>query len=571
MKQLAHGGSLQNLLLTPKEAQQRRQTALSYPQWPLNTRQLCDLELLLNGGFSPLTGFMNKKDYTSVINTMRLTNGALWPIPITLDIHQALADKLSIGSYLCLTDEENNPLALMQIQSLWQATRQQEALALFGTEDLAHPGVHYLLQQSHPIYVGGPIEGLQMPPHYDVPTLRHTPRQIRDYMAQQSWSSLVGFQTRNPLHRAHFALTEWAMQQTQSPLLLQPVIGMTKPGDIDAFCRIRCYQKLLKYYPPERVCLSLLPLAMRMAGPKEALWHAIIRKNYGCTHFIVGRDHAGPGNDSQGQPFYDPYAAHDLVKQHSAELEINILCAQEFVYSDERKQFFPLPEIAANEPILKISGTRLREMLSKQQTIPNWFSFPDIIKELTRHYRSKSCQGFTVFLTGLSGSGKSTLANALAQRLRAQGRSVTLLDGDVIRHHLCPELGFSRADRELHVKRIGFVASEISYHGGIAICAQIAPYKESRNHVRQLLKDRGGYMEIYLNTPLADCERRDRKGLYAKARKGELQHFTGIDDPYEAPEQAELTLNTAQLNTEACLNQILAHLIKSDYLQHDVD
>jgi sulfate adenylyltransferase len=553
---------INNCLLTASEIQHYKQQLHSFASWSLTNRQLCDLELILNGGFSPLTGFMSEQQYHSVLANRCLPNGQLWPMPITLDVTQHFADTIAPGATIALLDKENSPLALLCIESIWQPNKQQEAFAVFGSDDFAHPGVHYLFNQSGDVYLGGKLLGLALPDYYDFPHLRHTPQQLRHWFKQQGWQRIVGFQTRNPMHRAHLALTTYAMQQTHAKLLLHPTVGMTKPGDLDHYSRVRCYEKLVARYPVGSVHLSLLPLAMRMAGPVEALWHALIRKNYGCTHFIVGRDHAGPGKNSQGQDFYAPYAAQQLLTQYAAQLGIEIVLSEELGFVKERNTYLPRSQVKANETVLTVSGTQLREYLKQGITIPAWFSYPEIVEELQHIYKPRLEQGFTLFFTGLSGAGKSTIANALLTCLLAKRRRVTLLDGDVIRQHLCPELGFSKRDRDLNVKRIGYVASEITKHGGVALCAQIAPYTASRSAVRQLIEPLGDFIEIYVATSLAVCEQRDKKGLYAQARAGKIQHFTGISDPYEAPEQPEIYVDTAITSIPHAVQLILA------YLQH---
>ncbi|HSW68667.1 MAG TPA: bifunctional sulfate adenylyltransferase/adenylylsulfate kinase [Gammaproteobacteria bacterium] len=531
-------------------------------KWILTLRQRCDLEMLLNGGFHPLNGFLNQQDYQSVVHTLRLTNGKLWPMPITLDVDDQFAHHINLGSQIGLYDLDNTLLANLNVTDKWQPDKLLEAQHVFGTQDIQHPGVSYLLNQSGNWYLGGTVELVQMPKYYDFSELRQTPFSLKHYFKSSGFQKVVGFQTRNPMHRAHMELTLRAAKQIEGHLLLHPVVGLTKPGDIDYFTRVRCYQKMLPYYPNECATLSLLPLAMRMGGPREAVWHALIRKNYGCTHFIVGRDHAGPGN-----AFYEPYAAQELAQSYQDEMNIQIIPFQEMVYVKERKAYSPCDKIEAHETALSISGTQLRDMLLHDQIIPEWFSFPEIIQELRNAYPSRENQGFTIFFTGLSGAGKTTLANALLARLMSHGkRKITLLDGDVIRRILANELGFSKADRNLNIRRIGFVASEITKAGGIAICAAIAPYLNARVENRQLISQHGGYIEIYLSTSLAACEKRDTKGLYAKARDGAMKGLTGVDDPYEEPINPEITLDTANLTVEESVTHIMHFLQQKGYI-----
>lgn len=556
-----HGGVLKDLYLPENEWQAAKHTAASLPSWNLSERQLCDLELLLNGGFSPLEGFLGEADYQRVVNSMRLADDSLWPMPITLDVSEAFAEGIAPGDDIALRDPEGVVLAIMTISDLWRPDRQAEAENVFGTGDDRHPGVNFLLNHSHPVYLGGPVRGIARPTHYDCKHLRHTPRELRALFEKLGWRRVVAFQTRNPMHRAHQELTFRAAQETQANLLIHPVVGMTKPGDIDYLTRVRCYEALLDRYPEQTTQLSLLPLAMRMGGPREALWHAIIRKNYGCTHMIVGRDHAGPGAGSDGKPFYGPFDAQELLRSHAGEIGIEMVPFKAMVYVEDRAQYVPSDEVEEGEKVLEISGTELRRRLLEGLQIPPWFTFPEVITELRRSYPPRHKQGFTVFFTGLSGAGKSTIANVLMIKLREMGdRPVTLLDGDIVRQNLSSELGFSKEHRDLNVLRIGFVASEITKNGGVAICAPIAPYSAIRRQVREQIEPLGGFCEVHVATPLAVCEERDRKGLYAKARKGEIENFTGINDPYQAPEDAEVTIDTRDMSPDQAALKIILKL-----------
>jgi len=556
-----HGGKLRILYLAGEEAAALRQKAAAYPCWDLSHRQLCDLKLLLCGGFSPLQGFLGREDYESVLERMRLADGTLWPIPITLDVTEKFAGSLRAGDPIGLRDPEGFLIAVMSVSSIWQPDRRREAEDVFGTVDEAHPGVDHLLNRTHPIYLGGPLQGIARPTEYDFKPLRDEPQDLRRKFERWGWTRIVAFQTRNPMHRAHQELTQRAAQLAEANLLIHPVVGMTKPGDVDHFARVRCYEHLLETYPEQTTHLSLLPLAMRMAGPKEAVWHAIIRKNYGCTHLIVGRDHAGPGNDRSGKPFYGPYEAQELVRELEPELGIKLVPFKEMVYVQDRGQYVPADEVAPGETVLSLSGTELRRRLRQGIEIPAWFSFPAVVEELRRTYPPRHRQGFTVLFTGLSGAGKSTLANALMVKLMERGsRSVTLLDGDLVRKHLSSELGFSKEHRDLNVLRIGFVASEITKAGGVAICAPIAPYAAIRRQIRELVESYGAFVEIHVATPLDVCEQRDTKGLYAKARAGLIKQFTGIDDPYEIPEQPDVIIDTQSEAPDVAAQRILLKL-----------
>ncbi|MFP4182914.1 MAG: bifunctional sulfate adenylyltransferase/adenylylsulfate kinase [Thiohalospira sp.] len=556
-----HGGSLVDRMLDDDAAEAERRGSQDYPGWTLTHRQACDLELLITGAFSPLTGFMTRADYETVRDDMRLADGTLLPMPITLDVSEAFAEQVSEGSRIALRDEEGAPVAVMDVHDIYRPRKEREAEAVFGADDRTHPAVAYLHDEAGPVYLGGPVYGVEPPVHYDFKHLRYTPAEMRAHFQKLGWSRIVAFQTRNPMHRAHQELTYRAAQQVEANLLIHPVVGMTKPGDIDHYTRVRCYEHLLERYPEQTTALALLPLAMRMGGPREALWHAIIRKNYGCTHFIVGRDHAGPGRNAAGEDFYGAYDAQDLVTRHADELGIEMVPFQMMVFVEERGQYFPADEVGEDETVLSLSGTELRRRLKEGVDIPEWFSYPEVVKELRKTYPPRHRQGLTLFFTGLSGSGKSTVARALQAKLMEMGdRPVSLLDGDIVRRHLSSELTFSKEHRDLNIQRIGFVASEITKNGGIAICAPIAPYAATRKKVRHMIEAEGGFLEVHVATPLEVCEQRDRKGLYAKARAGEIPEFTGISDPYEAPEEPELRIDTATMTPDEAAHKAILKL-----------
>ena len=563
-----HGGALVDLFTLPARAAELRSEERALPSWDLTLRQLCDLELLLHGAFSPLRGFMNRRDHDSVCERMRLADGRLWPLPILLDVTRQAAAHLKPGDRLALRDPEGVMLAVLTVEDQWEIDRTAHARACYGTVDRAHPGVEQLFAATGDIAIGGRVEGLVPPPHYDFADLRHGPARLRAEFARRGWERVVAFQTRNPLHRAHFELTLRAARALDARLLLHPVVGMTKPGDVDHYTRVRCYQHVLRRYPRDTALLSLLPLSMRMAGPREALWHAIIRKNYGCTHLIVGRDHAGPGKDASGLPFYGPYAAQELMRAHAAELGIGMAPFPALVYVPEQERYLPENEVPAGARTADLSGTELRARLADGREIPEWFTFPEVAAELRTAHPPRCQMGFAVLFTGLSGAGKSTIANALLVKLLARGgRRVTLLDGDLVRKHLSSELGFSREHRNLNVRRIGYVAAEIVRHGGIALCAPIAPYDAVRREVRAMVEAVGGFQLVWVSTPLATCEARDRKGLYAKARAGQIAHFTGVSDPYEEPADAELVLDTSGMSVEAAADAVLQQLVRGGYLE----
>lgn len=563
-----HGGELVDLYVDDDTKKIEKAQAVNYKSLILSHHQICDLELLLCGGFSPLDRFNSQEDYESILNNMRLANGVLWPMPINLDITSAFAEQVSIGDKLALKTTEGVLLAVMDVEQMWQPDKLHEAKQVFGTTDDTHSGVNFLFNHAGNYYVSGKLIGIDKPEHYDFIHLRNTPAELRQQFVKLGWRRVVAFQTRNPMHRAHVELTRLAAAQAQANLLIHPVVGMTKPGDVDHFTRVRCYEHVIRRFPEQTSMLSLLPLAMRMAGPREALWHAIIRKNYGCTHFIVGRDHAGPGKDKDGNDFYGPYDAQDLVKKYADELDIEMVPFQEMVYVPERAEYMPGSEVAENHTTLNISGTEFRRRLRNGLDIDEWFSYPEVITELRKTFPPKNKQGFVVFFTGLSGSGKSTVANALLFKLmEIGGRQVTLLDGDVVRTNLSSELGFSKEHRDINIKRIGFVAAEIAKHGGIAICAPIAPYNSVRSAVRQVVESHNaGFIEVHVSTPIEVCEERDRKGLYAQARAGKLKNFTGIDDPYEVPENAEVTINTDEVSPDLAAHRVLIKLESEGYV-----
>jgi sulfate adenylyltransferase len=563
-----HGGNLVNLLAHDDQVQRLKAESVEFPSIDLTDQQLCDLELLMNGAFSPLRGFLSRKDYDSVLGEMRLADGTVWPMPIVLAVPAAMAGRLAKSKRAALRDPEGTMLAVLDVGEMWKRDKQREAEAVFGSAHPEHPGVRQLLDDPADTLVGGNVSGIQSPSHYDYKDLRLSPADLRAEFSRLGWRLVTAFQTRNPMHRAHKELTVRASTAAGAHLLLHPVVGLTKPGDVDHFTRVRCYQAISQHYPPQLMKLSLLNLAMRMAGPREALWHALIRKNHGCTHFIVGRDHAGPGSDSKGKAFYGPYDAQEVVAKYQAEIGIAMIPFQEMVFLPGRAQYAPNDEVKPGEEVWNVSGTELRRRLREGLEIPEWFTYPEVVAELRRAYPPRERQGITLFFTGLSGAGKSTIANVLlAKFLEIGGRPVTLLDGDIVRKNLSSELGFSREHRDLNILRIGFVASEITKNGGIAICAPIAPYTETRRKVRELISAQGAFVEIFVSTPLATCEQRDRKGLYAKARAGLIKEFTGITDPYEAPEHAEVTIDTSSRTAEESAQDILLYLESKGYLR----
>ncbi|MES9858138.1 MAG: bifunctional sulfate adenylyltransferase/adenylylsulfate kinase [Sedimenticola sp.] len=567
-----HGGELCDLLVSPDLAEILKSESETYPSVTLTRRQLCDLELLMNGGFSPLKGFMGRGAYESVLSDMRLPNGNLWPIPIVLDIAESVAEQVAVGVKLALRDPEGFMVAVLSITDLWQPDKSAEASAVYGTDSEDHPGVNYLMHEVHPYYVGGDIQGIQLPSHFDFEHLWDTPAELRHAFEKSGWRKVIAFQTSKPLHRIHREFTLDAAKREGAHLLLHPSVGTTKPGDLQYYARVHCYQAIQKYFPRHLTMLSLLPLAMRMAGPRETLWHGLIHQNYGCTHFIVGPDHAVPPNSNgDSKDFYTTYASQELIKEYQGELQIKMVPLEEWRYLSSEDRFLPLSTIEEKgvESVC-FSERELRDNLRRDEPVPEWQSYPEVIDALRKVYPPRKKLGFTLFFTGLSGSGKSTLAKIVyAKLIEEGGRPVTLLDGDVVRMNLSSELGFSKTHRDLNIRRIGFVANEITKNRGVAICAPIAPYTATRRAVRQMIEQHGDFIEIHVATPLEVCEARDRKGLYAKARKGIIPEFTGISDPYETPENPEFCIDTSQYSPMEAAQEVFLYLLGKGYLDSD--
>jgi sulfate adenylyltransferase len=560
------GGRLVNLLVPDEAVAELKAYATQLPSLQLSERSMCDLELLATGAFSPLDGFMGRQDHNRVLDEMRLANGHLFPIPVTLPVQPS--DDLRLDTDIALRTPKNDLLAILTVEEIYAWDHNEVADKAFATQDLRHPLV-VEMRRWGPLNVAGRLRVLQLPARYDFKDLRLTPSEVRTRLEHAGHPNVVAFQTRNPLHRVHEELTKRATQAVDGTLLLHPSVGMTRPGDVDHYTRVRTYKALAdNYYQSDRILLSLLPLAMRMAGPREALWHALIRRNYGANHFIVGRDHASPGVDSTGKPFYGPYDAQELLQQHQQELGVVMLPFNELLYLPDEDRYEEVGSIPNGTRTAAISGTQVRdEYLNQGRTLPPWFTRPETAEILAETYPPRHRQGVCVWFTGLSGAGKSTTAEALTVLLLERGRQVTLLDGDVVRTHLSKGLGFSKEDRDTNIQRIGFVAGEIARHGGVAVCAAISPYRGTRNEVRQMVgPDR--FVEVFVDTPLEECERRDAKGMYAKARRGEISGWTGIDDPYEAPEHAEVVLDTLGHSAEDNARRILEHLEHSGFVRN---
>ena len=564
--------ALTPLLVDETHAEELKRASLDLPSVTLTQRQLCDLELLMCGAFTPLTGFMGQDSYDGVLEDSRLPDGSVWPIPVTLDISEKLAESFGVGDRLALRDSEGFMLAVLTVSDMWTPDRDREAESIYATSDGSHPGVAYLKDQVQRVYVGGKVEGIELPTHYDYEDLRHTPEDLRRLFQRQGWRQVVGFHTARPMHRLAREITLAAAKQSEAHILLHPVVGIGRPRDLSRFARVKCYQALRKYYPHGLTALSLLPLATRMAGPREAVWHAIIRRNYGCTHFIVGPDHGSPPDEGRGR-FYPPYAAQTLVAQWEPQIGIRIVPFKRLAYSPGRARFVDADEARdGNEVTEELSDEVLARRLSHGEDIPTWFTYPEVLNALRGVYPPRHRMGVTLFFTGLSGSGKSTLARIMYGRFIEDGkRPTTLLDGDIVRRNLSSELGFSKQHRDLNVRRIGFVASEITKNGGVAICAPIAPYASTRRAVRELIEEHGAMIEIHVATPLEVCEQRDRKGLYAKARKGVIPEFTGISDPYEVPEHPQLRIDTSDRSPMEAAQEIFLYLLREGYLDSPVD
>ncbi|TVR24549.1 MAG: bifunctional sulfate adenylyltransferase/adenylylsulfate kinase [Anaerolineaceae bacterium] len=558
-----YGGRLVDLRVAPDELEVARTHAATLPSCQLSERQICDLELLAVGGFSPLDRFMGEADYRRVLDDMRLSDGTLFPMPITLPVEPT--PDMQIGAEIALRDRRNNLLAIMRIDEMYEWDREEMARKAFGTTDAAHPIVAEMARWGR-VNLSGALRVLQTPQYFDFLDLRRTPAETRALLEASGRANVVAFQTRNPMHRVHEELTKRAASAVDGVLLLHPVVGMTKPGDVDHYTRVRTYKALAeKYYEPDRIVLSLLPLAMRMGGPREALWHAIIRRNYGANHLIVGRDHAGPGNDSHGQPIYGPYDAQELLREHEAELGVKMVPFKMLSYLPDEGRYEESDRLNGQRT-LNISGTQVRdEYLAAGRLLPDWFSRPEVASILAEAHPPRHRQGVCIWFTGLSGSGKSTTAELLITLILEYGRQVTMLDGDVVRTHLSKGLGFSKEDRDTNIRRIGFVAAEVVRHGGVAVCAAVSPYTATRNEVRGMMRD-GAFVEVFVDTPLEVCEERDIKGMYAKARRGEIKGFTGIDDPYEAPPNAEIVLDTVRCTPRQNAERIVKLLLERGLL-----
>jgi sulfate adenylyltransferase len=564
-----YGGRLVNLVVPGDYYEELSSYASRLFSIQISERLICDLELLAVGAFSPLDRFMGVGDYQRVLDEMRLLNGFLFPLPITLPVSEEALSTIRLDQDIALRNARNELLAIMTVEEIYRWDLREVAVKAFGTESMKHPFVSEMHNWGR-FNLSGRLQVLQLPCHYDFQPLRLTPQQTRQRLEAIGRAEIVAFQTRNPMHRAHEELTKRAIEKLNGVLLLHPVVGMTKPGDVDHYTRVRTYIALTqRYYDPDRVLLSLLPLAMRLAGPREALWHALIRRNYGANNLIVGRDHASPGVDHDGKPFYGPYEAQELITQYQGEIGVSVVPFNELAYMPEEGRYVESSTALPSVKTASISGTQVREQyLSKGRPLPEWFTRPEVAEILAAAYPPLRQQGICIWFTGLSCSGKSTTAETLTIMLLEYGRLVTLLDGDVVRTHLSKGLGFSREDRDLNIQRVAFVASEIVRHRGVVITATISPYRSTRNDIRNKM-EQGHFIEVFMDTPLEICEQRDVKGFYAKARRGELKNFTGIDDPYEPPLYPEIRLSSVEYSPEENARQVLDYLIEGGFVGAD--
>tara|TARA_B100001750_G_scaffold137896_1_gene109814 strand:+ start:897 stop:2621 length:1725 start_codon:yes stop_codon:yes gene_type:complete len=558
-------GKLVNLISNEDEIPELKNLATKLNSVQISERSMCDFEMMSTGAFSPLDRFMNQADYQSVVETQRLSNGTLFPIPITLPINST--DGVKLDSQIAIRSPRNDLLAIMTVEEIYECDQRSDAKKIFGTDDTKHPMVAEMKTWGK-YNISGQLQTIQTPGHNDFNLLRLTPEETRLRLEEFGYENVVAFQTRNPLHRVHEELTKRAAKSVDGVLLIHPVVGMTKPGDVDHYTRVRTYKALTdNYYDPDRVLLSLLPLAMRMGGPREAIWHAIIRRNYGANHLIVGRDHAGPGNDSKGNPFYGPYDAQESVLEHQTELGVKMVPFQMVVYLPEEDRYEEISKVNDSMKTASISGTQVRDdYLSIGKSLPTWFTRPEVSQILEQSFPPMHQQGVCLWFTGLSGAGKTATADIVTNMILEKGRRSTVLDGDVVRTHLSKGLGFSAEDRDTNIRRIGFVAAEIVRHGGIAICAAVSPYIATRNEVREIVGS-DKFIEVYVATPLEVAESRDVKGMYAKARRGEIKGFTGIDDPYEEPINPEITLDTVKFSAEENAKRIVTELEKRGFFK----
>ncbi|ODU12147.1 MAG: adenylyl-sulfate kinase [Thiobacillus sp. SCN 64-35] len=535
-----YGDTLVNLI-DPARVDALKREALELPSLDLDWRQQGELEMLMSGAYSPLTGFMTRAQCVRVETERMLDNGLFWPLPVTLATRHASAAGFKPGDRIALRDGEGFMLAVLQIADVWEEN-----------------GVWHL---------GGPVEGAALPPHPDFAALRHTPAELRALFQKRGWRRVIAWQARQPMHRAQFEFCLKSAVENEANLLLHPQAG----GDItDApayFGLVRSFMAIRERFPAATTQLALMPATPRTASAGALLLRAIVARNYGCALLIAGGEYLPDGECRRGEDLVRDHADLD-VSALAERIGVRLVAYPRMVYVEDRAEYLPVADAPEGARQLTLSGEEFQRRMRTGLKIPDWYSFPEVLAELQRQNPPRDKQGFTVFFTGLSGAGKSTLARALAARLMEMGgRSVTLLDGDIVRRHLSSELGFSKAHRDINVRRIGFVASEITKNRGIAICAPIAPYRQTRRDVRAMIEAVGGFVEIHVATPIETCEARDRKGLYAKARAGLIPEFTGVSDPYEVPEHPELSIDTTGLAIDEAIQQLLLKLEYEGYLR----
>ncbi len=558
-----YGGELNSLMATPARAEAIKREAMTLPSLDLSWKQICELELLLNGALSPLPGYMNQAEMHSVLAGMKLPDGMFWPRPVLLTVSEKAAEKLAAGQTVALRDGEGVMPAILHISEVWRAEPEAE-MRLAETSGvpiaraLAEPGQYY---------VGGRLEGVTLPPRHDFLSLRLTPAEMREQFARLGWRRVMAYQPSQPLHRPQYEFLLRTAKQQESNLLVHAVAGSDPVLESGHFALVRACQALMPRLPAATSMLALNPMTPWAAGPRKTLLKAIMARNYGCSQLVIGGETPLEGRQRRGQD--TPNLAKDSVYAVAREsLGVTLLPFPRMVYVEDRDEWLAEEEVPAGARTESMSGTELTRRLMQNLKVPDWFSFPEVLDELRKAYPPRSRQGFTVFFTGLSGSGKSTIARALTVRLMEMGgRRVSLLDGDIVRTHLSSELGFSKAHRDINIRRIGFVASEISKHGGIAICAPIAPYRATRRAVRGMIEEWGGFLEIHVSTSIEVCEQRDRKGLYAKARAGLIPEFTGVSDPYEVPERPELAIDTTRYSVDEAVQMIVLKLEHEGYLR----
>ncbi|AAZ96163.1 sulfate adenylyltranferase, adenylylsulfate kinase [Thiobacillus denitrificans ATCC 25259] len=536
-----YGGTLVNLI-DPEKREALKHEALSLPSLDLDWQQQCELEMLMTGAYSPLTGFMTRAQCARVESAQQLDDGSFWPSPITLTSRdRALADRRP-GERLALRDGEGYMLAILTLSDVWK------------------DGERW--------HLAGEVEGAALPPHPDFVSLRATPAELRALFVRRGWRRIIAWQARQPMHRAQYEFCLKSAIENEANLLLHPQVG----GDITEapayFGLVRSFLAIRDRFPAATTQLSLLPAPPPEASGRALLLRAIVARNFGCSLLIAGGEHQPDGGDCRRGEDLTQNRVDPSVAERAEKIGVRLIAYPRMVYVEDRAEHLPEAEAPQGARLLTLSGEEFQRRMRAGLKIPEWYSFPEVLAELHRQTPPRERQGFTVFFTGLSGAGKSTLARALAARLMEMGgRCVTLLDGDIVRRHLSSELGFSKAHRDVNVRRIGFVASEITKNRGIAICAPIAPYRQTRRDVRAMIEAVGGFVEIHVATPIETCESRDRKGLYAKARAGLIPEFTGVSDPYEVPETPELAIDTTGLAIDEAVQQILLKLEHEGYLR----